>query len=254
MQAQPAPVVLLLADISGFTPFMLSPAKAPVHSQMIIGGLMETLVRQVDHPLRIVDLEGDALFLYAARASDSAAWDKRARHLTDRILRLFAIFDRRKAELAAYSVCRCEASRTSRRWTSRSSFIRARSSSTREEGGFTQVEFREGHAEALPVPDGWADVIIDRPRMQRRSGRGGSPSGHSSRRTEREAGAHAHAISHATAPTSTTAPASSEAPRLSRPPPSMSMPSVTSLRRSAWRWSHTSQPARMAISTLSQKV
>jgi arsenite methyltransferase len=23
-----------------------------------------------------------------------------------------------------------------------------------------QLEFREGHAEALPVPDGWADVVI----------------------------------------------------------------------------------------------
>ena len=26
--------------------------------------------------------------------------------------------------------------------------------------GLTQVEFRQGYAEALPVPDGWADVII----------------------------------------------------------------------------------------------
>jgi arsenite methyltransferase len=28
------------------------------------------------------------------------------------------------------------------------------------EAGLTNVEFREGYAEALPVPDGWADVII----------------------------------------------------------------------------------------------
>lgn len=28
------------------------------------------------------------------------------------------------------------------------------------DGGFDQVEFREGFAEALPVEDGWADVII----------------------------------------------------------------------------------------------
>ncbi len=26
--------------------------------------------------------------------------------------------------------------------------------------GLDQVEFRDGHAEALPVPDGWADVVI----------------------------------------------------------------------------------------------
>jgi ubiquinone/menaquinone biosynthesis C-methylase UbiE len=27
-------------------------------------------------------------------------------------------------------------------------------------GGFHQIEFREGHAESLPVPDTWADVVI----------------------------------------------------------------------------------------------
>jgi ubiquinone/menaquinone biosynthesis C-methylase UbiE len=28
------------------------------------------------------------------------------------------------------------------------------------EAGLTNVEFREGFGEALPVPDGWADVVI----------------------------------------------------------------------------------------------
>ncbi|MCK6624591.1 MAG: methyltransferase domain-containing protein [Anaerolineae bacterium] len=28
------------------------------------------------------------------------------------------------------------------------------------EAGLTNIEFRQGYAEALPVPDGWADVII----------------------------------------------------------------------------------------------
>jgi arsenite methyltransferase len=28
------------------------------------------------------------------------------------------------------------------------------------EGGFTNVEFRPGYGESLPVPDGWADVVI----------------------------------------------------------------------------------------------
>lgn len=29
-----------------------------------------------------------------------------------------------------------------------------------EEAGFNQLEFRQGHMEELPVPDGWADVVI----------------------------------------------------------------------------------------------
>ena len=35
---------------------------------------------------------------------------------------------------------------------------RARASAA--EGGFSNVEFRHGYGEALPVPDGWADVVI----------------------------------------------------------------------------------------------
>ena len=35
---------------------------------------------------------------------------------------------------------------------------KARAAAT--EAGFAHVEFREGLAEALPVPDGWADVVI----------------------------------------------------------------------------------------------
>jgi len=35
---------------------------------------------------------------------------------------------------------------------------KARAAAT--EAGFSQVEFRKGLAEALPVPDGWADVVI----------------------------------------------------------------------------------------------
>lgn len=31
---------------------------------------------------------------------------------------------------------------------------------TAEEGGLKSLEFREGYAEALPVDDGWADVVI----------------------------------------------------------------------------------------------
>jgi len=109
MPSGSTPVVLFVADISGYTPFMLSHAKAPVHGQMIIGELMETLMREVDRPLEVVELEGDALFMSASRASDPEAWRRRSRHLSDRVLRLFRSFDRRKAELAAYSICRCGA-------------------------------------------------------------------------------------------------------------------------------------------------
>jgi arsenite methyltransferase len=109
MEPKITPAMLLIADISGFTRFMLAHDKALRHSQMIVGGLMETLMQQVDRPLTILELEGDALFMYAPKTSDEDAWRARSGHLFDRILRLFATFNHRLAELAAYSVCYCEA-------------------------------------------------------------------------------------------------------------------------------------------------
>ncbi len=106
MQVQPTPVVLLLADISGYTGFMLSHEKALAHSQMIIGELMESLIREIEFPL---ELEGDALFMYSPKTATAEAWEGRSRRLVERVLRLFQVFGRRVAEIEAYSVCRCPA-------------------------------------------------------------------------------------------------------------------------------------------------
>lgn len=111
MQPHLTRALLLIADISGYTRFMLSHEKALTHSQMIIGGLIESLMEQVDRPLTIVELEGDALFMYTPRPDDDVAWESRGRHVGELILRLFRVFHRRLAELAAYSVCHCHACR-----------------------------------------------------------------------------------------------------------------------------------------------
>ncbi len=107
MQVQPTPVVLFLVDISGYTQFMLSHEKNVVHSQMIIGELLETLIREIEFPLELVELEGDALFMYASKTTTADGWEERSRWLVERVLRLFHVFGRRVAEIEAYSICRC---------------------------------------------------------------------------------------------------------------------------------------------------
>ncbi len=109
MEARVTPALLVIADISGFTRFMLSHDKALAHSQMIVGGLMEALMAQVDRPLTVVEVEGDALFMYAPRAQDATVRAGRGRFLLDRIRRMFHTFDRQRAEMAAYSICHCQA-------------------------------------------------------------------------------------------------------------------------------------------------
>lgn len=103
------PVLLMLVDISGYTKFMVSHDKELRHSQTIVGELLESLMRQVDVPLEISRIEGDALFLYAIKSGDEDVWRRRSANLVERLLGLFQVFNERLIEIGAYSVCKCEA-------------------------------------------------------------------------------------------------------------------------------------------------
>lgn len=106
----PKSVLLVLADLSGYTRFMTTHDDTSLrHSQTIIGELMETLLRQVDVPLIVANVEGDALFLYAERVQDEEVWTRRSRNLVERLIAMFQVFHERVAEIGAYSVCMCDA-------------------------------------------------------------------------------------------------------------------------------------------------
>ncbi len=107
--ASAQPVLLLLVDISGYTKFMVSHDKELRHSQMIIGALLESLIEQVDVPLRVSQIEGDALLLYAVKSGDEEVWHRRSSNLVARLISLFQVFNERLLEIGAYSVCMCDA-------------------------------------------------------------------------------------------------------------------------------------------------
>src|SRR3954466_1246122 len=66
-------VLLLIADISGYTDFMLANEKSQEHSHIIISELIETILNEVQLPLTLAKLEGDAIFLYAVKDDSFAA-------------------------------------------------------------------------------------------------------------------------------------------------------------------------------------
>ena len=66
VEAREQGVVLILADISGYTKFMVANQTAAVHGQVIITLLIETILAEVDIPLTLHGIEGDAVFLSAA--------------------------------------------------------------------------------------------------------------------------------------------------------------------------------------------
>jgi len=91
-QPREQPLVLILADISGYTRFMLENQQSAVHGQQCITFLIETLLREVDIPLRLQEIEGDAVFLYAARDGDDAAWREALAQVRAKLPRFFAAF------------------------------------------------------------------------------------------------------------------------------------------------------------------
>lgn len=99
----------MLVDISGYTDFMVAHDKELRHSQMIIGELLESMMQQIDVPLRISQTEGDALFMYAIKSGDQDIWHRRRSDLLARVIGLFRVFRERLLEIGAYSVCRCDA-------------------------------------------------------------------------------------------------------------------------------------------------
>ena len=65
METREQHLVMILADISGYTRFMVENQLAAVHGQLCITFLIETTLREVDIPLHLQGIEGDAVFLYS---------------------------------------------------------------------------------------------------------------------------------------------------------------------------------------------
>ena len=85
----PEPVLLIIADISGYTRYMTANAKTLAHSQTIITELVKAIVQQIELPLEVAKLEGDAVFLFCRKQSGSRPWPEMKRIIGDK---LFAFF------------------------------------------------------------------------------------------------------------------------------------------------------------------
>jgi hypothetical protein len=110
-QAREQPLVIILADISGYTRFMLENQTSAVHGQQCITYLIETLLREVDIPLQLQEIEGDAIFLYAARGGDDAAWQDALAQVRAKLPRFFAAFVEGMSLAAAATPCACSVCR-----------------------------------------------------------------------------------------------------------------------------------------------
>lgn len=102
-------VLLIIADISGYTKLMVSSDIEIKHSQHIISELIQTLIKEVEIPLEISKLEGDALFLYARKDSGLFHLDEIRRITGDKLIQFFEVFHDKLQELTSHTSCTCGA-------------------------------------------------------------------------------------------------------------------------------------------------
>jgi class 3 adenylate cyclase len=100
-------LVILLADISGYTRFMIENRTSAVHGQICINLLIESILREVDIPLTLHEIEGDAVFLYAAHPGDDEAWREVLEQVSRKLERFFAAFIEQSGFATEATPCGC---------------------------------------------------------------------------------------------------------------------------------------------------
>lgn len=106
---QEKPVVLMIADISGYTRFLTSHQNmVQAHAQVIINDLIQTIIKEVSIPIKLAKLEGDAVFLYAIREGPQQEWQKIKRDIGSKLLKFFEAFYDRVVQLSETSMCGCD--------------------------------------------------------------------------------------------------------------------------------------------------
>ena len=85
-------LVIILADISGYTEFMLENRTSAVHGQACINSLIESILTEVDIPLTLQEIEGDAVFLYATDPGHDGDWQRTMEEVSRKIAKFFDAF------------------------------------------------------------------------------------------------------------------------------------------------------------------
>jgi len=99
------PVFLLILDISGYTEFMMSTSQALEHGQALITELIEAIIQKIEAPFRVSKLEGDAIFLYAAK--DTEQWEEAKRNIGENLIQFLEVFLEKRMEMASAVTCKC---------------------------------------------------------------------------------------------------------------------------------------------------
>jgi hypothetical protein len=100
-------LVIILADISGYTRYMAENQMSAVHGQQLITALLESILREVDIPLVLQEIEGDAVFLYADHPGSEEGWQEVLSEVSLKLERFFSAFLGELVSRAESTLCEC---------------------------------------------------------------------------------------------------------------------------------------------------
>jgi hypothetical protein len=100
--------LLVIADIGGYTPFMRLHRTSLAHAQDVVARLLEAMIDAAPH-LSLLEVEGDAAFLYAWTAEGQEASTVRA--AVDQMVAMHRAFHACQQYIGALNTCRCEGCR-----------------------------------------------------------------------------------------------------------------------------------------------
>jgi 2-polyprenyl-3-methyl-5-hydroxy-6-metoxy-1,4-benzoquinol methylase len=102
-------VIFFIADISGYTRFIVSNEKEMVHSQIIVRDLITTIISEIKAPMQVIRLEGDAIFLYVDKGDPLIRWELVQATLLETLITIFRVFSNKITELTLHKICNCNA-------------------------------------------------------------------------------------------------------------------------------------------------
>ncbi|MGY3803342.1 DUF2652 domain-containing protein [Pigmentibacter ruber] len=95
--------LLFFADISGYTEFVKKHTSTWAHGQFIISELLKIILQEIDEPLKIAKIEGDAIFFYLPI---ELTFDQKL--ISNKLLKFFSEFDNKKLSLNSVRSCECQ--------------------------------------------------------------------------------------------------------------------------------------------------
>lgn len=100
-------LIVILADLSGYTRFMLENRTAALHGQFVVNRLIESILAEVDIPLTLQEIEGDAVFLYAAHPGSDREWATVVEQVSRKLMKFFDAFIAGSATITELTPCEC---------------------------------------------------------------------------------------------------------------------------------------------------